>query len=117
MEPLSRLVFFAVVSSLFVHELDANRRHEWRSFVASLPVGDETAYRLFTALHAPLFVVLRWLLDAPRVQIDVDVFVVVHALAHFGLRGHPLLAFENWFSRLWIGGDALLGVLHLALVV
>ena len=117
MDPLARVLFPAVVSSLFVHEPEAIRRREWRFFVASLPVCDETAYRQFTALHAPLFVVLRWSLDAPRVQIGVDVFVVVHALADLGLRGHPLLAFENWFSRLWIGGGALLGVLYLALVV
>ncbi|MFC5366921.1 DUF6713 family protein [Salinirubrum litoreum] len=117
MDAVPRLLFLAVVACLLVHELDAIRRREWRFFVASLPVRDETAYRVFTALHAPLLVVVLWSVDAPIAQIGIDSFAVVHGLAHLALRDHPLLDFGSWFSRSWIGGAALLGALHLTLVV
>lgn len=117
MDAVPRLLFLTVVSFLLVHELDAIRRREWRFFFASLPISDEAACRVFTAFHAPLFVVVLWSLDAPVVQIGLDAFAVVHGLLHLALRDHPLLDFEGWFSRVWIFGGALLGGLHLALVV
>jgi hypothetical protein len=106
-----------VVSFLLVHELDAVRQREWQFFFAPLPVSDETAVRIFTAVHAPLFVVVLGSLESPTAQVAVDTFAIIHAGVHFGLRNHPLVAFGGLFSRFWIYGGALLGALHLVLVL
>lgn len=107
------VLFMAVVTWLVLHELDAIRRHEWRFFFAPVPVSDETAFRIFTALHLPLLLVVFWFFDSPGFQRGFDVFAVAHAGAHLALRDHPKVDFDTWFSKLWIYGGALLGALHL----
>ena len=114
---LSQVLFFAVVSFLFVHELDAIRQGEWRFFFAPVTISDESAYRIFAALHAPIFVVILVSVESSAFQIAIDAFAIVHGLLHFGFRNHPLIAFDSWFSRVWIFGGSLLGVLHLVLVL
>jgi hypothetical protein len=103
----------AVLATLSVHELDAVSHREWRFLLAPLPVGDETAARLFVAAHAPLFGVLFWSLGSPAVQTGLDAFALVHAILHVALRDHPALEFEGWFSWSWILGAGLLGGGHL----
>jgi hypothetical protein len=117
MVTLQELLFLSVVSFLFVHELDAIRQHEWRFFFAPVSVRDETASQIFTALHAPLFIVILVYMELPAFQLGFDSFAIVHGLLHFGLRNHSLVEFDNWFSRVWIFGGSLLGALHLILVV
>jgi hypothetical protein len=112
----SEILFLSVVSFLLVHELDAIRKQEWRFFFAPLSVRDETAYLTFTALHAPLFVVVLAFIDSPAFQIGFDAFAIVHGFLHLGLRNHPLVEFDSWFSRVWIFGGSLLGGFHLILV-
>lgn len=116
MVSVSEVLFFSVVSFLFVHELDAIRQHEWRFFFAPLSVRDETAYLIFTALHAPLFVVVLVYIGSPAFQLGFDAFAIVHGLLHLGLRNHPLIEFDSLFSSVWIFGGALLAGLHLVLV-
>jgi hypothetical protein len=111
------VLFLSVVSFLLVHELDAIRQREWQFFFAPLPVSDETVVRIFTAVHAPLFVVVLGSLEFPTAQVVVDTFAIIHAGVHFGLRNHPLVAFGGLFSRFWIYGGALVGSLHLVLVL
>jgi hypothetical protein len=106
-------LFALTVSFLAVHELDAVRNHEWRFFFAPFPVDDETAYRAFTALHVPLFVVVVSLYPLPAFQTGLDVFAVAHGGVHLALRDHPLVEFSGWFSALWIYGASVLGALHL----
>jgi len=117
MATVSAVLFMAVVSFLFVHELDAIRQREWRFFFAPVAVRDETAYRIFTAVHAPLFVVILVFVESSAFRVGVDAFAIVHGLAHFGLRNHPLIEFDSWFSGFWIVGGSLLGALHLVLVL
>lgn len=114
---VSQILFFVVVSFLFVHELDAIRQREWRFFFAPVTISDESAYRIFAALHAPLFVVILVYVESSAFQIAIDAFAIVHGLLHLGLRNHPRIAFDSWFSRFWIFGGSLLGVLHLLLVL
>lgn len=109
------LIFLTGVAFLFTHELDAIKQGEWRFFFAPTPLSDETAYRLFTAVHVPLFVVFLWNWQSPAFQVGVNLFLIVHALLHWLLRNHPKITFNNAFSRLWIFGGALLGALHLVL--
>jgi len=106
-----------VVSFLFVHELDAIRQREWRFCFTPLTVSDEVAYRIFTALHALLFVVVLWDVESVVLRVLLDSFAIVHGLLHLGLRDHPLIEFDSWFSRFWILGGAPLGALHLSLVL
>jgi hypothetical protein len=117
MTSASQILFLTVVALLFVHELDAIRQREWRFFFAPFGVGDETGYRIFTALHAPLFVAVLWYAETPAFQVGIDAFAVVHGLLHVGLRNHRAISFDSWFSRGWIVGAALLGALHLLLVL
>jgi hypothetical protein len=117
MATVAWVLFLSVVSFLLVHELDAVRQREWQFFFAPLPVSDETAVRIFTAVHAPLFVVVLGSLESPTAQVAVDTFAIIHAGVHFGLRNHPLVAFGGLFSRFWIYGGALLGALHLVFVL
>ncbi|MFC6862880.1 DUF6713 family protein [Halomicroarcula sp. GCM10025817] len=107
------LLFAAVVTWLVIHELDAMYHHEWRFFFAPIPVTDETAFRIFTALHAPALLVVLWVFETPDFQRGFDVFVIAHAGAHLVLRDHPKVEFDTWFSAGWIYGGALLGAAHL----
>jgi hypothetical protein len=113
----SEVLFSAVVSFLFVHELDAIRQREWRFFFAPVTIRDESAYQIFAALHAPLLAVILVHAESTAFQLGVDSFALVHGLLHFGFRNHPLIAFDSWFSRFWIFGGSLLGVLHLVVAL
>ena len=115
METLVELLFLVNVSFLLVHELDAIQREEWRFFFAPFPMSEATAYRLFTALHIPLFVFMLWNLQSRGFWVGLDVFLIIHAGLHWTLRDHPHVNFNNGFSGLWIFGGAFLGVVHLAL--
>ena len=99
---------------LLNHELDAIQQHEWRFFLAPTPLSDGAAYRIFTALHIPLFVFIMWNLGASWFQVVFDSVLMVHALVHWTGRNHPRISFNNGFSRVWIFGGAMVGVLHLA---
>jgi len=117
MVTVSAVLFSSVVAFLLVHELDAIRQREWRFFFAPMEIGEETAYRLFTGLHAPLFVLLLVYAESPVFQLGVDSFAIVHGFLHLGLRNHPLIEFDSWFSRFWIVGGSLLGGLHIVIVL
>lgn len=105
----------AAFAFLLLHELDAIRQGEWRFFFSWAGLADDAAYRLFTVLHLPLLIWMLWALPAPGFQLGLDSFLLLHALAHFALRRHPLLTFNGWFSWLWIYGGAALGLIHLLL--
>lgn len=111
------LLYLVTVAFLIAgHELDAIQQQEWRFFFPSPLFSDQTAYRLFTALHVPLVVLILWQLHSIPFQIGFDLFTIIHAGLHWGLRNHPKIQFNNWFSHLWIFGAALLGALHLVLL-
>jgi hypothetical protein len=116
------LLWLSTVGLLVVHELDAIHQKEWRFFQALLGlegrVSDETFYRIFTGLHLPLLVVILWWGGMSRgFQIGFDLFAVVHLGLHIGLRNHPLVTFNNPFSFTVIGGAALCGAVHAALLL
>lgn len=116
METTADMLFLTGIAFLFAHELDAIQQHEWRFFFAFTPLSDNTAYRLFTALHIPLFMFILWNLPSTGFQIGLDIFLIIHAGLHWVLRKHPKVTFNNGFSRVWIFGGALMGVIHLALL-
>lgn len=117
MNNFPELLFYLVVGFLAIgHELDAIQQREWAFFFDPFPVSDETAYRLFVALHIPLFVWIAQNLMVPSFQIGFDLFVIAHAAVHWLLRNHAKINFNNWFSRFWIFGGAVLALCHLAIL-
>ena len=113
---LQDLTYITGLAFLLTHELDAIHRREWRFFFGPISVRDATARATFVGLHAPLFALILWRFDAPGFRTGVSIFLLVHAGLHWALRNHPLVDFNNWFSRTWIYGAALLGGAHLWLV-
>ena len=113
----TEILFSMAVAFLLVHELDAIRQHEWRFFFAPMSIGDESAYWVFTALHVPLFAVILVYANSLAFQIGFDGFAIVHGILHLAFRNHPLVEFDNWFSRFWIFGASLLGFLHLLFIL
>lgn len=116
MQTFTDLTFLIALAFFLNHELDAIQNHEWRFFFAFTPLNDQQAYRWFTALHIPLWLLILWNIGVPGVQIALDVVLILHAGVHLLLRNHPKLSFNNWFSRVWIFGGALFGLLHLILL-
>ena len=119
----SNIVFYAAVSSLLLHEMDAVDKKEWRLLFVLRRLPDRGALRWFILLHLPLFIALLVLVAAADTtpirwtQAGVDGFLVVHAGLHERLTGRGDLAFANPFSRWIIWSAAGLGLLHLALLV
>lgn len=113
----STLLFYLGIGWLMAHELDAIDQHEWRVFPFTAPFGDKTGSRIFIAAHVPLLALILLAMPSRDFQIGFDVFLVGHAGLHFALRAHPRLEFRNWFSRVWIYGAAVVGVVHLVLLM
>jgi hypothetical protein len=111
------IFFYAGLSLILTHELDAVRRREWRIFPGLARLDDETGYALFTALHVPLFLALLWALfdgGLERGLADgLSAFFVVHVGLHLLALRHPRNEFTGLLSWAAIGGAGLCGVLHL----
>jgi hypothetical protein len=116
MNDITRLLFIINISWIIVHELDAIQQHEWRFFFMRIPISDQFAYQIFTALHIPLLVFMLWNINAQWFQVGLDLFLIGHAGVHLLLRHHPLIQFNQFFSRIWIFGGAILGAIHLILL-
>lgn len=121
MRDLSFYLFWAL---FLTHELDAIRRHEWRIFpILRTWHNDELAYRWFTLLHIPLFILILWLNAHPTesvklgFQLTLAAFGLVHAGLHRLLAAHPANEFNNPLSQGIIDATALSGLLFLILVV
>ena len=117
----NRLLFWFAFSLLFAHEMDAMVRHEWRLLPGfSSIASDTTARDLFTLVHIPVFAVLPWLClnrrVGHRVQQGVDVFLVLHALAHFALSGHAHYEFTPPVETITVFGAGVVGALDLMLL-
>ncbi len=119
---IADLLFFAVVSMLLIHEMDAVRRHEWRIFPFLSRLDDTRAYRVFLIAHVPLFVVLLWFLcraaGEGRIifQALVDSFAIIHLGLHLILWKNRRNEFTAPFSSIIIVLTALAGSIHLFLL-
>jgi len=115
----SMIYFYAGLSFLAVHELDAMQRSEWRILPILSSLNDEVAGRLFLLLHTPLFVWIFAHLSQPHTEgfgsfrVGFDVFMLIHALLHVLLRKHPENEFRGWMSWVIIGGAAAFGLIDL----
>lgn len=99
------------------HELDAIYQGEWRFFNIPFQLADSTAYRIFTVIHVPLFILILWAMPSEKFQIGFDIFIIGHALPHWVLRNHPELHFNNWFSRILIFVPVISSIIHLIVMI
>ncbi|MEM6282265.1 MAG: DUF6713 family protein [Chloroflexota bacterium] len=107
---METLVYLCGLACLFNHELDAIQQEEWRFFLGWSSLSDEAAYRLFTALHLPLFVLILWYTPSVGFRVGMDMFLIAHAGVHWLLRSRPVIRFNSAFSRVWIfGGGSVCG--------
>lgn len=111
------LLFLNNLAWLMAHELDAIYQGEWRFFNIPFQLDDDIAYRLFTLLHVPLFILLIWAIPSKAFQIGFDIFVIGHALVHWLLRNHPKITFNAWFSRVLIFAPFITSIIHLIFVI
>ena len=115
---LTKFVFTLGVVLLFTHELDAIRHHEWRLFAFLRPFGEEGAYQLFVLLHIPLFMLFLWplLMPARRLEITIDLFLIIHVGLHYLFRNHSHYTFHGWLSHGVIALAGAVGAWHLWLI-
>lgn len=116
----NRLLFWIAFSLLVAHEMDAMVRHEWRLLPGFASISDDTLARdLFTLVHIPAFALLLWLCAKPktglRVQRGIDVFLVLHAIAHAALSGHALYEFVPPVETVTVFGAGIAGAVDLVL--
>jgi hypothetical protein len=117
---MEHLFFYLGLAFILTHEMDAIRLREWELFPGFGLLSEEHAYRLFTALHVPLYFWLFYLLFFTPGQslnraviVALDMFFIVHILLHILFIHHPKYRFNTWFSWMLIGGCALCGALDL----
>lgn len=116
MPTLADILFLASLTCLLIHELDAVQQAEGRFFFAWTGWSDKIIHQWFCAAHVPLFMLILLGLPSIAFRLGLAVFMLAHALAHLILRHHPLVHFNHWFSRLWIGAAAFFALLYLALM-
>ena len=120
---ITDLIFYIGISLLITHELDAIRNHEWRVFPILSQFKDDVGYYLFSILHVPLLVVIFWFISHPSedvrfwFQISMDGFFIVHMLLHKIVSGNKKYEFRSRYSRALILSIALIGVIHIALLL
>lgn len=123
MQTAANLIFFFLLALLIVHELDAIRRYEWRMFIILNKMDDEKAFQIFTVLHIPLLMLIFWLLTHSSTivvfwfQVVVDVFLIIHKFLHDSFQKHSNNKFDTTFSKRLIDLMAVVGFIHLALVL
>ena len=118
MEIVALLIFALELALLFVHEMDAIRRQEWKMFVFLKDMADEKAYRVFMLLHIPLYTAVLGLLlsDYARIGIYItDIVLMAHLLVHVVFRRHPANKLNGRMSKSIIYAAGLLAAIHLVL--
>lgn len=120
---LATLLFVFILSLLLLHEMDAIRTKEWRMFIILKDMPEETAYRVFSALHLPLYfaalAALVWggLSGNFILFIILDLFLIAHAFIHFGFRNQANNGFSSLYSKVLIYAMGALSVAHLFLLI
>lgn len=112
-------LFLLMITFFLCHELDAIRHHEWRLFAFLNRLDDDAAYAVFALLHIPLFGLFLWFVANPATwfYVAADSFSIIHLGLHWWFRSHSRYEFQGFVSNLFIVGTAVLGALHLILLL
>ncbi len=108
--------FWLGLALLLTHEMDAVMNKEWRVFPATAMFDDAVGYRVFTAAHVPLYLVI--LLGIASVERagwmrGLDIFFIAHVLLHVLFLRHPQYAFKSVLSWVLIAGCGIAGAADL----
>ncbi|HPQ45128.1 MAG TPA: hypothetical protein PKZ42_12980 [Syntrophales bacterium] len=107
---------------LFMHELDACYKGEWRMFAFLRRFKEETQYLIFLYAHIPLTLFLFYYLwtvvsfSNIILWVLVNIFCVLHFALHIIARTWKSNVFQSIHSFIFIGGAALTGLVNLLLV-
>ena len=119
MKTAAIIIFALELALLFVHEMDAIRREEWKMFIVLKNMADEKAYHIFMLLHVPLYMALLLLLFSPFFAMGyyvVDVFLAAHMLVHLGFSKHHANKLNSTISKAIINLSGLLALIHLFII-
>jgi hypothetical protein len=113
-----QIFFFAGLSLILVHEMDAIQCHEWTMFPLISKLDDKTGYFVFTALHVALYLLLFWgIFDKQGLNQNLvtglDIFFIIHVFLHVIFLKHPKNQFKSAFSWIIILGAGIAGLLDL----
>ena len=120
---MESILFIVIISLLLVHEMDAIRAKEWKMFIVLKDMEEEAAYKFFVLIHLPLYVVAFYILYDGGImasyvlKIVIDIFLLVHAIIHYGFRNHSHNGFKSIFSKNIIYSMSGLALLHLCLLL
>ncbi len=119
---MEQIIFSVIISLLLIHEMDAIRTKEWKMFVILKDMPEETAYRIFALIHLPLYFVVFYVIYCGGatanyvLKIIIDIFLLGHAVIHYGFRKHHNNGFISQFSKIIIYSMSVLALIHLCLI-
>lgn len=115
---MEKILVTMICALLLIHEMDAIRLREWKLFILLRDMKDETAYRIFTILHLPLYMLILYMVFYGNATASalwkgiIDLFLIGHGILHFGFRKHKENGFTSLFSKSIIYIMPVLAVLH-----
>jgi hypothetical protein len=114
----SYIFFFAGLSFILVHEMDAVKCHEWTILPLVSRLAEKTGYIVFTVLHVALYLLLfRGIFDKNGINqnlvIGLDIFFIIHIFLHVIYFWHPKNQFKSVFSWIIILGAGIAGLLDM----
>jgi hypothetical protein len=110
--------FFAGLSFILVHEMDAIRCQEWTIFPLLSKLDEKTGYFVFMVIHVPLYFLLLSALYGqnglnPGLIIGMDIFFIIHVFLHVLFLKHPKNQFTSVFSWMVILGAGIAGLMDM----
>lgn len=121
-ELFMEVLFVFIMSVLLLHEMDAIRTKEWKMFIVLKDMADESAYKVFTFIHLPLYFVAILIMAKGGTHANfvlcciIDAFLIGHAIIHFYFRNNKNNGFTSSFSKIIIYLMAVLSIVHLCLL-
>lgn len=110
--------FYLGLCFILMHEMDAIRCREWSIFPGLSLLNDKLGFQLFMFLHIPLFFgVFAMLLSSSKDTFifGMNLFFILHMLAHLLALKHPQNQFKDWVSWSIIVSAAICGGLDVAI--
>ena len=120
---MTEFILYLGLSFLFIHEMDAIYRKEWRLFIFLNNLADNKAYRIFTFLHLPLYLFLFWALFMANENfkhvftIILNAFYIFHLLLHILFLKNPKNEFKGFFTWFLLVCLAITGLFYLILIL